>query len=105
MRKLNFEDLTNACQLLKRIGFKDAIKAAPDGSISGGEDLLWLIIDCCGSDRIGELFRFLAGPLEMSAEDVKKLELSEISAAFEELAAMNDLRGFFAKLAARMRRG
>lgn len=104
MRKLNVQDLANCAQMLKRIGFKDAVKSAPDGSINDANDLMWLILDCAGADRNIEIFRFLAPVFEMSVEELQNTDIDTMFELFDQFSKMNDLRGFFVKLVGRMHR-
>lgn len=102
MRKLNTADIFAACRVTKSLGLKEKVRELAQNS-SGiadvwdkGFDLLWGIFDAA-TEQQGEaqLYVFLAGPFEMSAEDVASLELPALFDCLKQLAEENDLPAFF----------
>ena len=102
MRKLKTSDIPAACRCLKKLGLKDQIREIAQSSDSvkdawsKGFDLLWNVFDIA-TEAEGEqhLYAFLAGPFEMTAEEVADLELPDLFADLKQLAEENDLTGFF----------
>ena len=102
MRKLKTSDVLSACRLLKRCGLKERVReiagkadTAAD-AWSRGFDLIYDIFDAA-TEAQGEaaLYDFLAGPLEMTAQQVADLPIPDLFAACKQLAEDNDLRAFF----------
>jgi hypothetical protein len=110
MRKLETSDVFAACRLMKRLGLKDKLKAIAEEAnevkdvFDKGYDLLWDIFDAA-TEQNGEkdIYIFLAGPLEMTPEEVSRLHLDELLESLKQMAVENNLVGFF-KSAARLMR-
>lgn len=102
MRKLKTSDIPAFCRCLKQIGIKDKIQEIArdstntEDAFKRGFDLLWSIFDLA-TESAGEqhLYEFLAGPFEMTAQEVADLEISTLLDNLKQLAAENDLTGFF----------
>lgn len=102
MRKLMTQDVFACCRCLKALGVKEKMKelAAEANSVRDvfdlGFDVLWDLFDAA-TESGGEaaLYNFLAGPFEMSAEEVATMPLPDLFAALQLMAEENDLKGFF----------
>lgn len=102
MRKLKTSDIPAFCRCLKRIGVKDRIQEIAKNTDSAqdawsrGFDLIWNIFDIATEEE-GEqhLYAFLAGPFEMTPEQVADMEIDAFLESLKQLAADNDLKGFF----------
>lgn len=108
MRKLNTKDVFSACRLLKKIGMKEQVQDIAQNSDSlqdawsKGFDLVWGIFDkATEADGETALCEFLAGPFEMTAEEVAELHVDQLLENLQQLAAENNLASFF-KSAARL---
>ena len=102
MRKLMTSDVFAFCRVLKRSGAKEEIeKIAKESDTakdawSRGFDTIWAIVEGAVEERgEKEIYRFLAGPLEMSAEEIEQMPPADFFKALKTLAEENDLRGFF----------
>lgn len=110
MRKLKTRDIPAFCRCLKKLGIKEKVEEIARQSDtakdawSKGFDLLWDVFDMA-TESEGEryLYAFLAGPFEMTAEEVADMELPELFACVRQLAAENDLAGFFKSAGALMK--
>lgn len=110
MRKLKTSDIPAACRVAKALGLRDKLhdlsqRAEKTADVwEKGFDLLWDLFDAA-TEQHGELliYSFLAGPLEMTPEEVADLELPTLLALLKQLAAENDLAAFFKSLQAWMR--
>lgn len=110
MRKLKTSDIPVLCRCLKRIGVKEQVQAIAKDSDTvrdmwdKGFDLFWGIFDAA-TEKNGEtaIYEFLAGPFEMSAEEVENLDMDILFANLQQLAADNNLAVFFKFAAKSMR--
>lgn len=110
MRKLKTADLFTGARMLKKLGLKEQAKqiAAQADKVQDiwamGFDFVWAIFDAA-TDKGGEklLYEFLAGPFEMTPEEVGELDLSDMIDRLKQLAEENDLLPFF-KNAAKLTR-
>ena len=110
MRKLKTRDIPGFCRCLKKLGLKehfvaiakdsDSLKDATDKGI----ELVWMLLDAA-TEGPGEsaLYEFLAGPFEMTPQQVEDLELDVFLSNMRQLAAENNLLGFFNSAAKSMR--
>lgn len=102
MRKLKTKDIPAACRCLKSLGIKDDVRELAQNSktLAGawdrGFEFMWHIFDLA-TETAGEsqLYSFLAGPFEMTAEDVADLDIPELMANLRQLCEENDLGSFF----------
>ena len=102
MRKLKTTDIPAFCRCLKKIGIKDRIKQIAEESNkiqdvwNKGFDLIWGIFDIA-TEQEGEahLYAFLAGPFEMTPNEVADLDLDILFANLKQLAEENNLLTFF----------
>lgn len=110
MRKLKTTDIPAFCRCLKAIGIKDQIQQIANDADSIkdawglGFDLVWNIFDVA-TELAGErhLYTFLAGPFEMTAEQVADMDLSDFLSAIKQLSEENDLVTFFKSAGALMK--
>jgi len=110
MRKLKTRDVPEFCRTLKMIGIKEEIKQiamkpiSAKEAMSEGFDLVYSIFDrATEKDAEAYLYAFLAGPFEMTAEEVADMDLTDFIASIKQLAEGNDLVGFFKSAAASMK--
>lgn len=102
MRKLKTSDIPAFCRCLKKLGFKDKIQTIAKESDRAkdvwdkGFDLIWSIFDLA-TEAEGEntLYEFLAGPFEMTAQEVADLDLEALFENLKHLAEENNLIVFF----------
>lgn len=102
MRKLKTSDIPEACRCLKKLGLHDEVQKIAKNSDSAksawdkGFDLLWNVFDLA-TEAEGEqyLYKFLAGPFEMTASEVADMPIPDLIASLKQLAEENDLAGFF----------
>lgn len=110
MRKLKTTDVPVLCRCLKRIGLKEEFKKLAEQSNtmadvwSNGFDFIWNLFDTLTEEN-GEdaLYEFLAGPFEMTVQEVRDLDLDQLMDNLEKLAAENNLARFFKFAAKSMR--
>ena len=110
MRTLRTTDAINFCRCIKRIGLKEQIRAITMNADSAkdiyeqGFDIIWTLIDAA-TEKEGEaaIYEFLAGPFEMTPEQVGQLELDALFANIKQLAEENNLAGFFKTAAGSMK--
>lgn len=102
MRKLKTADIPAACRCLKNLGVKDELRTIAQNSDNlkeawdKGFDLLWAIFDrATETEGESQLYAFLAGPFEMTAEEVADLEIPALISNLKQLAAENNLHVFF----------
>lgn len=102
MRKLKTSDIPSFCRCLKKLGVKDKIQAVAKEANNmrdvwdQGFDLIWGIFDLA-TETEGEnaLYSFLAGPFEMTAQEVADLDMETLFANLQQLAEENNLAHFF----------
>lgn len=110
MRKLKTADIPAFCRGIKKLGLKDQIKAIAQKANTAadvwdfGFDFIWELFDIA-TEKHGEavIYEFLAGPFEMTPEQVADLDLETLFANIKQLAGENNLAGFFKSAAASMR--
>lgn len=110
MRKLKTSDIPVLCRCLKRLGLRDQIREIAQNSNnardawSRGFDLLWNFFDIA-TEREGEgaLYEFLAGPFEITPEEVRDLDVEILLGNLQQLAKENNLTAFFKSAAVLMR--
>ena len=110
MRKLETSDVFSACRLMKKLGLKEKFKEAAEKAetaqdlFDNGYGFLWDLFDTATEQKSeAEIYAFLAGPLEMTPEEVKHLHLDKLLASLQQMAVENNLVDFF-KSAARFLR-
>lgn len=110
MRKLETSDVFAACRLVKKLGLKEKFKAIAEEAneardvFTKGYDLIWDLFDTATEQQSeAEIYAFLAGPLEMTPEEVSHLHLDKLLESLQQMAVENNLIGFF-KSAARLMR-
>lgn len=110
MRKLETSDVFAACRLMKKLGLKEKFKAIAEEAnttqdvFAKGYDLIWDLFDTATEQKSeAEIYAFLAGPLEMTPEEVCHLHLDKLLESLQQMAVENNLIGFF-KSAARLMR-
>ncbi len=110
MRKLKTSDIPAFCRCLKRLGVKDKIQNIAKEADRAkdvwdkGFDVIWSIFDLA-TEAEGEnvLYEFLAGPFEMTAQEVADLDLEMLFDNLKQLAAENNLTAFFKSAASSMK--
>lgn len=110
MRKLKTSDVPVFCRCIKRLGVKDqirelALKANSAADVwAHGFDFVWNLFDIA-TEKNGEaaIYEFLAGPFEMTPEEVSDLELDALIGNVQQLVEENNLAGFFRSAAALMK--
>lgn len=110
MRKMITADIPVLCRCVKRLGMKEKIKEIAQAANSVqdiwgfGFDFVWDLFDIA-TEKAGEeaLYEFLAGPFEMTPEEVKNLTLDVLQANIKQLVTENDLISFFKFAAAWMK--
>ena len=102
MRKLKTSDVPVLCRCMKKLGVKEQFKAIAKEANSAREawdrgfDLIWSLFDVA-TEQEGEsaIYEFLAGPFEMTPDQVRDLDLDQLLANLQQLAADNNLATFF----------
>ena len=110
MRKLKTSDIPVLCRCLKKLGVKDKFKAIAKDSDSvkdvwdKGFEIVWSLFDVA-TEQAGEavIYDFLAGPFEMTPEEVEDLDLDVLFSNLQKLAAENNLADFFKNAAKLMK--
>lgn len=110
MRKLKTTDIPACCRCLKKLGLEDKLRALAKESNTmaeawdNGFDLFWDIFDrATEADGEAVIYNFLAGPFEMTAQEVADLEVPDLLARMKQLAVENDLVGFFGSVRSLMK--
>lgn len=102
MRKLKTSDIPVLCRCMKKIGVKEQFRAVAAEANSArdvwdkGFDLIWGLFDSV-TEPEGEsaIYEFLAGPFEMTADEVRDLDMDKLLGNLQRLAAENNLANFF----------
>ena len=110
MRKLKTSDIPSLCRGLKKLGLKEEMKQiAQDANEmkdvwDKGFDLIWQLFDTA-TETNGEsvIYEFLAGPFEMTPEEVADLDLDILIENCKQLAQENNLGAFFKSAAKLMK--
>ena len=110
MRKLKTTDIPCFCRTVKKLGLKEKFKTLALEANTGkdvwdrGFDLVWDLFDVA-TEVDGEMaiYEFLAGPFEMTPDEVGDLDLDILISNIQQMAAENNLMVFF-KSAARLMR-
>lgn len=102
MRKLKTSDIPVLCRCIKRMGLKEQIqKIAQEANTAKdvwekGFDLIWGIFDLATEQNgEGQVYEFLAGPFEMTPEEVRDLDLNILLENMKRLGEENNLAVFF----------
>ncbi len=110
MRKLKTSDIPVFCRCLKKIGLKEQFQAVAKDADNAkdiwdkGFDLVWYVFDAA-TEKAGEtaIYSFLAGPFEMSEDEVANLDLDVLFENLQQLATENNLTVFFKSAAKLMK--
>ena len=110
MRKLKTCDIPILCRCAKRLGLKEQIQSIAQESDniqdvwSRGFDFIWNLFDIA-TEKAGEgcIYEFLAGPFEMTPEEVRDLDMDILLANLQQLVRENNLGAFFKFAAAWMK--
>lgn len=102
MRKLKTSDIFAFSRCLKAIGIKDEIKNIAENkekyidSMDAGIDIVYKVFDLA-TEKNGEkeIYAFLAGPFEMTAEEVENLGLDELIEGIKQFGDLDVLKTFF----------
>ena len=108
MRKLKTSDIPSFCRCLKKLGVREQFRAiAAEANTAKdvwdrGFDLVWGIFDAA-TEQGGEnaLYDFLAGPFEMTSQEVADLDLGKLFAGLQQLIEDENIVTFF-KFAAQL---
>ena len=106
MRKLVTTDVFRACRIVTKSGLKEKLlplikrigeneMTVEDVGINGILTVLEVVTDE-GCERL--IYDWLAGPFEMTAQEVANLELDAFIASLTQLSEENDLKNFFTAL-------
>lgn len=102
MRKLKTSDVPVLCRCLKRLGLKEKFKAVAQEANTlqeawdKGFDLIWNLFDVATEpEGEGAIYEFLAGPFEMTPDEVRDLDLDKLMENLQQLATENNLANFF----------
>ncbi len=110
MRKLKTADIPSLCRSLKKLGLKEKFKTLAQEASSAKEawdrgfDVIWELFDTA-TEMNGEtaIYEFLAGPFEMTPEEVADLDIDVLIAKCQQLATENNLGTFFKSAAKLMK--
>lgn len=110
MRKLETSDVFSFCRCMKKLGLKDHFRTiaqevnTPEEIWARGYELIWGLFDIA-TEKEGEnaLSEFLAGPFEMTAEEVAHLHIDKLFENLKQLAEENNLLTFFKSAAKLMK--
>lgn len=110
MRKLKTRDVPAFCRCLKRMGAKDKFKeiAMESNTLKDvetrGFDLIWDLFDLA-TEQEGEvyIYEFLAGPFEMSTDEVSDLDIDVLINNIKHMITENNLVAFFKFAAASLK--
>ena len=102
MRKLKTSDIPVLCRCLKKLGAKEQFRTIAQEADSmkdawdRGFDLIWGLFDAA-TEETGEstIYKFLAGPFEMTPKEVKDLDLGTLFSNLKQLAEESNLETFF----------
>lgn len=110
MRKLKTTDLPAFCRSLKKLGLKDKVKALAQEANNlhdawdRGFEIIWELFDVATeTGGEGAIYEFLAGPFEMTPEEVADLDLDILIENCQNLARENNLGAFFKSAAKLMK--
>ena len=108
MRKLNTSDIFNFCRLVKATDAREQLRSIvtavakkkdagePVDVTQVGVDGVLAVVEAAVEPKAEALvYKFLAGPLECTAEDVAAMELDALLHALKEIAEANNLTTFF----------
>lgn len=105
MRKIATKDVFAAMRIIKKSGMKQELipligKTAEVGLENVGIEGILTVIEVLSENNSEKAFyEVIAGPFEMSAEEVESMELGQLTAMLQKLGEENDLRNFFKALA------
>lgn len=110
MRKLKTTDIPAFCRCLKNIGIKEEIRKITQTANNAkdawnlGFELFWNIFDLATEKEAEKhLYEFLAGLFEVTPEAMEDMPIDELFAGLKQLAAENNLVGFFKSAGALMK--
>lgn len=110
MRKLKTSDVPSLCRSLKKLGLREKFRALAAEANNAkdvwdrGFDIIWELFDAA-TENGGELaiYEFLAGPFELTPEEVADLDLDILIQNCQQLARDNNLGAFFKSAAKLMK--
>lgn len=111
MRKLKTTDIPSLCRTVKKLGLREKFMTLAREANNGkdvwdrGFDLIWGLFDVA-TEVNGEMaiYEFLAGPFEMTPEEVQNLDLDVLFSNVQQMVAENNLAFFFNSAARLMMR-
>lgn len=113
MRKLNTRDAVMGVRLIKKRQLKETLEAVINEAVEKnksqrmtGIDVIFSLIESLiGTDGERDLYEWLAGPLECTADEVEKMELVTLIDSLTQAASMEEWRDFFGRLSSSLRTG
>ena len=110
MRKLITYVIPVFCRCVKKLGLKEQIKDVAQKANTAkdvwafGFDFVWNLFDIA-TEQAGEscLYEFLAGPFEMTPEEVRDLDMDILLENIQHMVQNNNLSAFFKFAAAAMK--
>lgn len=104
MRKINTKDIFNTMRIIKKSGMKQELiplvqKAAEVGVDAIGIEGVLTVIEVLSENNSEKaMYEVLAGPFEMTAEEVETMELDKFTEMLCELGEQNNIRNFIKAL-------
>lgn len=110
MRKLVTKDLFEFCRCIRKIGIKEEVKkigleANNIKDISErGFEMIYTIFEIATEKKAEkEIYKFLSGPFEKTAEEIENMELTELAEGIEDIADVKTWKLFFENAAKSMK--
>ena len=113
MRHLKTGDIPKFAGCITALGVKDEVASiARDieegkkkiDQFSAGFELIWALFERASENNTArKIYEFLAGPFEMTPEEVEDLDLQDFGALCKQLAEENNLGDFFKAAASAMK--
>lgn len=105
MRKLNFNDLMNFMQIADMFNIQKAMnginvtsKTSAEEKEKAGQKLLTnLIMQVSSDENRKRLFKVLAEPFEMSADEVAELPIGDVFKGLDEAASIDEWKDLFTR--------
>lgn len=103
MRKLTTPDAFECIRIIKKANLKEEIKPyvkqAASGSLNvediGIEGMFGLLEIMTEKKAENALYEVLAGPFEMTVEEIKKLDINTMAQNLKQIEEENNLKSFF----------
>ena len=113
MRKLNTRDVVMGVRLIKKRQLKETLEQVVNEAVEKGKtermtgiDVIFTMIESMvGTDDGRELYEWISGPLECTADEVEKMELVTLIDSLIQAASVEEWRDFFGRLDSSLRTG